>query len=245
MTTENNEDDRNIALRETCKLLIEDGNKRRNELYDAVRDARATVAASKIVRIEAENKLLHEQCFQLQKEAERITSVLHHDPLTSALNRLGMDAALRQSMSAADRQKTPLSICMIDIDNFKKINDTFGHPVGDLVLVHLVKVLTESTRPPDFVARYGGEEFITILPNTAEPEAVEVMNRAQDKLIQHGFVNNSKNIPITFSGGVAQWVEDELAKDLISRADEMMYIAKRSGKKCVKSQSSVNNQGNE
>jgi diguanylate cyclase len=126
-----------------------------------------------------------------------------------------------------------LCVALIDIDNFKKLNDTLGHQAGDQALVHLAQVIKESLRPADNVARYGGEEFVIILPDTQLKEGVEAIERLQREMTKKFFLNNNERILVTFSAGVALRNADEDQEEVVGRADKAMYVAKTTGKNRV------------
>ncbi|MBI4938537.1 MAG: GGDEF domain-containing protein [Nitrosomonadales bacterium] len=170
---------------------------------------------------------------QLEQELEQTSELVHADQLTGALNRRGLDETLEREIKRADRQQAPVSLVMLDIDNFKQLNDTLGHQAGDRALVHLTRVIKETLRPTDAVARYGGEEFIIVLPDTGLAEAVETITRLQRELTKKFFLNDNKRLLITFSAGVALRAENEEAEVVIGRADKAMYQAKKSGKNRV------------
>ena len=170
---------------------------------------------------------------KLHKELDRVSAQARHDPLTGALNRKGMDEALDRELSNVRRKETPLSISLLDIDNFKKLNDTKGHATGDEALAHLATVARECMRPQDTLARYGGEEFVILMPDTPLESGVEAMTRLQRELTKRFFLAGSEKILITFSAGVAQLAENEKGLEAIKRADQAMYLAKRAGKNRV------------
>lgn len=170
---------------------------------------------------------------KLHKELDRVSAQARHDPLTGALNRKGMDEALNKEVSAMRRKDTPLSVAMLDIDNFKKLNDTMGHAKGDEALTHLATVARECMRPQDSLARYGGEEFVILLPDTPLDKGVEAMTRLQRELTKRFFLAGTEKVLITFSAGVAQLETNENGPDAIKRADQAMYLAKRAGKNRV------------
>lgn len=170
---------------------------------------------------------------RLQDELAHASELVRHDALTGALNRKGMDEALESEVGRLQRQGGSLSLALLDIDNFKKLNDSLGHAVGDAALVHLSKVAREAIRPQDTLARYGGEEFVVLLPNTPVDDAVSAMVRVQRELTRRFFLHNNDKVLITFSCGVAQLSDDETPHDALKRADEAMYLAKRSGKNRV------------
>ena len=160
-------------------------------------------------------------------------SQARHDPLTGALNRKGLDEALNREVSNVRRKDAPLSVALLDIDNFKKLNDTMGHATGDIALTHLAKVARECMRPQDTLARYGGEEFVILLPDTPLDKGIDAMTRLQRELTKKFFLAGSEKVLITFSAGVAQLVANEQPADAIRRADQAMYLAKRAGKNRV------------
>jgi len=170
---------------------------------------------------------------KLHQELDRVSAQARHDPLTGALNRQGLDEALNREVSNVRRKETPLCMALLDIDNFKKINDKLGHATGDEALTHLAAVAREVMRPQDTLARYGGEEFVLLLPDTPLDKGVEAMMRLQRELTTRFFLTGTEKLLITFSAGVAQLAVDETGHDAIKRADQAMYLAKRSGKNRV------------
>ena len=170
---------------------------------------------------------------KLHQELDRASAQARHDPLTGALNRKGLDEALEREVSNVRRKNTPLCMALLDIDNFKSINDRLGHTAGDAALAHLAKVARDVMRPQDTLARYGGEEFVLLLPDTPQDKGIEAMTRLQRELTKHFFLADSEKVLITFSAGVAQMNSDETGTEAIRRADQAMYLAKRSGKNRV------------
>lgn len=170
---------------------------------------------------------------KLHQELDRVSIQARHDSLTGALNRKGLDEALVRELSVVRRKETPLCMALLDIDNFKKINDKLGHETGDAALAHLATVAREVMRPQDTLARYGGEEFVLLLPDTALDKGVEAMTRLQRELTKRFFMSGAEKVLITFSAGVAQVAADETGPDAIKRADQAMYLAKRAGKNRV------------
>lgn len=170
---------------------------------------------------------------RLQIELSSASELVRHDPLTGALNRKGMNEALEKEIARLRRQGGTLSLALLDVDNFKKLNDTQGHSAGDAALVHLAAVVRETVRPGDTLARYGGEEFVVLLPHTDLDEAVAVMTRVQRELTRKIFMHENDRILITFSCGVAETESDENHEEVLKRADAAMYLAKRAGKNRV------------
>ena len=170
---------------------------------------------------------------RLQVELEQTSELIRHDPLTGVLNRKGLDEALTRETALARRRGTALCVGLLDVDNFKQINDNHGHQTGDEALQHLVDVVRENVRPQDSVARYGGEEFVVLLPDTLLDSAVATMVRLQRALTKRFFLTRQQKLLITFSAGVAEMHDGEAPEEALDRADKAMYIAKRSGKNRV------------
>lgn len=170
---------------------------------------------------------------KLQEELDRASAQARHDPLTGSLNRKGLDEAIEREIARARRVGSPLCLALLDVDNFKSINDRLGHAGGDAALVHLAQVTREVMRPQDLLARYGGEEFVILLPDTAVESGVAAMTRLQRELTTRFFLQGTEKVLITFSAGVAQLYDSESSTDTIRRADQAMYLAKRAGKNRV------------
>jgi len=170
---------------------------------------------------------------RLRQELDNASDLVRHDPLTGALNRKGLDETLEREIGRAERSGKALCIALIDVDNFKQLNDSLGHTAGDEALVHLARVIGDTIRPQDSVARYGGEEFILVLPDTELDAAVGVVQRLQRELTKRFFLHDNSKRLITFSAGVSRLDPNEPAKRSIDRADEAMYRAKRAGKNRV------------
>lgn len=167
---------------------------------------------------------------QLEIELLEMGEKMHEDHLTGILNRRGLDNAFEREASRAIRHQAPLCYALLDIDNFKQLNDTHGHKVGDDALVYLVESVKDTTRPEDIVSRYGGEEFVILLPNTELEEAVHILSRIRRNLTKKFFLHENKRLLITFSAGVAQLQPGELQESIFKRADEALYRAKEGGK---------------
>lgn len=170
---------------------------------------------------------------RLQDELAQASDMVRQDPLTGALNRKGMNEAMETEVARAKRHRSKLCLALLDIDNFKKLNDSLGHAAGDAALVHLAKVVQETIRPEDTLARYGGEEFVVLLPDTPVDHAVNAMVRVQRELTRRFFLHNNDKVLITFSCGVAELGPDEDPHEALKRADAGMYLAKRAGKNRV------------
>lgn len=167
---------------------------------------------------------------ELEDANREITKQSLTDRLTQLGNRASLDAFLAECMALAVRYKQVFSVILLDVDHFKQVNDTFGHLVGDDVLVSLAKVLSRNTREPDMAGRWGGEEFLLVLPNTDLKQATAVA----EKLRQ---VVAAQDIPVvghkTASFGVASHIPGESLATLLARADRALYEAKQQGRNCV------------
>ena len=169
----------------------------------------------------------------LQRELDETSRLITLDPLTGAFNRRGLEDMFEKESGRASRRHGSLCVALLDLDNFKQINDTFGHHNGDETLVHLVKTIRENLRPQDSVARYGGEEFILLYPETSLDEAAAALTRLQRALTSALFLLNDQKVLITFSAGVTQWQVEEALDTVAERADKAMYRAKLNGKNRV------------
>ena len=126
-----------------------------------------------------------------------------------------------------------MCVGLLDIDNFKKLNDSLGHDAGDAALIHLATVIRETMRPQDTCARFGGEEFVILLPDTLLDDAQKALVRLQRELTKRYFLHNNDKQLITFSAGVTELREGDTQISVTKRADEAMYTAKKTGKNRV------------
>ncbi len=204
-------------------------------LLDETRSAQADSRRVHAQMIEERGAAQHagNRIKQLELELAQMSALVREDPMTHSLNRRGLDDEFAREASRAERFNTPFSIAVLDVDNFKALNDRCGHQTGDEALIHLVKVAKEELRLTDHIARIGGEEFLIILPNTPVAEAVQIITRLQRSLTKKYFLDNNERVLITFSAGVAERRADETQEALIARADSAMYEAKHSGKNRV------------
>ena len=167
---------------------------------------------------------------ELELALGRLTEMAVRDDLTGLHNRRYMLDMLGHEKSRADRSVDgAFCVCMLDIDHFKRVNDTYGHGDGDTVLRTFAKVVERSIRSADLVARWGGEEFLLLLPQTPLELAVSCVERIKAELENTAFDGLPPELRITISAGAAQY-RGEKIKDLIERADQAMYEAKRNGR---------------
>ncbi len=171
---------------------------------------------------------------QIQVELRETRKLVQEDALTGTQNRRGMEVALAREITRAQRQQCPLTIAMIDIDFFKKINDRHGHDAGDKMLIHLTTLFKAALREADVIARYGGEEFLLILPDTDTNGARLLLDRLRVAVGNTPMHYEGKRIRAAFSAGIAQLVPDDNLQGFVMRADAALYDAKRAGRNCVK-----------
>ncbi|HRF05225.1 diguanylate cyclase [Accumulibacter sp.] len=170
---------------------------------------------------------------ELQAELDKASTLVRHDQLTGVLNRRGLEEAFEKETARAQRRQSTLCVALLDIDNFKKLNDSLGHDAGDAALIHLTTVIRETMRPQDTVARFGGEEFIILLPDTPLEDAQTALVRLQRELTRRIFLHNNNRQLITFSAGLTDLRAGDTQASVSKRADEAMFAAKQAGKNRV------------
>lgn len=168
-----------------------------------------------------------------QMNIARLTDAAALDPLTGCYNRREFENQIQRSVADATRHKKALSVFMFDIDHFKRVNDTYGHPAGDKVLKEIAALVNRNMRRGDTLSRYGGEEFIAILPETDKQKAMELADRLRKKIAALKIEANTGVIKVTASFGVAQLHHHTEGSRLIQDADCMLYKAKRNGRNTV------------
>jgi diguanylate cyclase (GGDEF)-like protein len=152
------------------------------------------------------------------------------DGLTGLMNRRYFMDIAEQALDTCRRYGHPCSVLMLDADHFKAINDRYGHPVGDEVLVALARVLRKMLRRSDLIARYGGEEFVMLLPHTSAAAALATAQRLRERCGQLVLSRSEGTVRVTVSIGVATWVAGESLARMLSRADAALYVAKARGR---------------
>jgi diguanylate cyclase len=199
-------------------------------LDEALGQTRALHGADEVALARRQVVTAERRIEQLKSELELVNKLVREDQLTGALNRRGLDDAMERETARAERNGTAMCVALIDIDNFKKINDGYGHQVGDIVLVHLVAIIKETIRTNDLIGRYGGEEFLLLLPDARIDEASAVTTRLQRDLARKPITWGNQQLHVTFSAGLASRLPGEPEAALIKRADQALYEAKRVGK---------------
>jgi len=199
-----------------------------------------------IKSLRAENRSLKDE---LQKAARRINTLKDQlrkviektsfDPLTSTANRSKFERVLRRLLIKYDKTKEKFSLIMCDLDDFKRVNDLYGHRAGDEVLREFAYILQKDLRMTDIVSRYGGEEFAILLPGLTLKEAVAVAERLRRRVEEMVVRWGDDVIKVTASFGVAEVKDGDRPETIIQRADEALYLAKLDGKNCVRSEIDV------
>ncbi|UUX97571.1 sensor domain-containing diguanylate cyclase [Aquabacterium sp. J223] len=173
---------------------------------------------------------LEQRVRDLEGELRRLSDEVSTDTLTQIANRRGLVQAFEQQRAQIEREPAPLAIGLLDVDNFKKLNDSLGHAAGDTALKALAEQVKASLRPQDLIARYGGEEFVVLLPGTDVDEGRQILTRLQRGLSGSLFLHDAQPVFVTFSAGITQWRPGESLEVALERSDEALYEAKRTGK---------------
>ncbi len=167
---------------------------------------------------------------ELEAELRRLSEEVSTDQLTQVANRRGLLQAFDAERSRMERAGSQLCVGLLDIDNFKRLNDELGHSAGDEALRSLAAVVNRTLRPTDVTARYGGEEFVVLLPDTPVEEGQAILTRLQRSLTGGLFMHEERQVFVTFSAGVTAYQPGERIEDALERADQALYEAKRTGK---------------
>lgn len=213
------------ALAGTVEVLVADTRALQRQIKDR---------ADALVLAQDRARALQGEVAQLEDRLAQYGEQLLTDHLTNSRNRRGLEQSFEEAMRRAVEFAEPLSLGLIDVDDFKRLNDELGHEAGDRALRHIADVIKGKLRPHDTVARYGGEEFVLLLPGTPGEKAAAVVSRLQREMTKQVFLHESRQTFITFSGGVTTVLPGEVLGAAIARADEAMYQAKRAGKNCVR-----------
>lgn len=162
-----------------------------------------------------------------------LSMLIRQDSLTGLLNHIAFKLRLEGEIDRSRREHQPISLAMMDIDHFKKVNDTYGHPVGDRVIKGLAQLMSKRLRKSDIIGRYGGEEFVVAMPNTPPALAIDIMNELRESFGKLRFEASQGEFTCTFSCGVAAALSSDNAVSLVTAADDVLYQAKRSGRNRV------------
>ncbi len=178
-------------------------------------------------------KILHTRVKGLERALLVAKKEVKEDFLTHTATKRALDEELKRAEEAYLRYKTDYSLCFLDIDNFKMVNDTYGHEAGDVILANIGKILRKYIRQTDFVGRYGGEEFLVILPSIDIEQAFYFSNKIRGIIESYKFMYKDERINITVSCGLSQRSKENSSKDAVEKADKMLYAAKESGRNKV------------
>jgi diguanylate cyclase (GGDEF)-like protein len=170
---------------------------------------------------------------KLDKKYELLEEIAMKDALTKIANRHLFFKLSSELCSLSKRFNTPMALLMIDIDHFKKINDTYGHPIGDEILKHIVSLVNKQIRSSDVFARFGGEEFVVLLPHTELEAAREIAQKLCSQIEKTPYENDKIKVNVTVSIGIALYRNDEDIEETIQRADKALYRAKEGGRNRV------------
>ena len=187
--------------------------------------------------VEERTEQLNDAMQKLEYANAELTKLSITDPLTKIPNRRHFDDTLINEYKRALRSRQPLGLIVIDVDNFKNINDNYGHTIGDKCITLVAEALQRSVhRPGDMVARYGGEEFVLVLPGSDEDNTLIVAEKCRAAVERLNYVVMGTRLSLTISAGVAAWVprEEGAYKELLNMADTALYRAKHAGRNCVK-----------
>jgi two-component system, cell cycle response regulator len=185
------------------------------------------------IRLKRERDQLRNDAEEALVRAEQAQARAMTDALTGLLNRYGLQHTLAREHAEARRYNRPLSCLLIDLDNFKAINDTYGHPTGDLVLQQLAGILREALRASDTIFRYGGEEFLVLLPETELAGAIALGEKIRQAAASRIFGDGERIFHLTLSAGAGSLCEQESGHDMIARTDLALYHAKERGRNRV------------
>ncbi|MCF7911841.1 MAG: diguanylate cyclase [Candidatus Cloacimonetes bacterium] len=172
----------------------------------------------------------HEKLNQAYQEMEKLARI---DPLTQISNRRDVEIRLDYEMTRYERHHNPFSLSIVDIDDFKKFNDTYGHDMGDFVLVEIAKLMKETIRAQDILGRWGGEEFILVFPETNAGGGDIIAERIRSQIEKHNFKFKNVEVSVSITGGLAEYHPGEELNKTVKRADEALYKGKNSGKNCI------------
>ena len=186
------------------------------------------------VRLRAGRRILELQA-ELMAAQESLRIQATHDTLTGLLNRAAILENLERELSRAQREQSPISVILVDLDNFKTINDTYGHLVGDAVLIEASQRMKSCIRPYDSLGRYGGEEFLIVLPGSDATNALNEAARLKTAMGERPYVLSDLSVTVTCSQGVTTWTSTSEGdiESLLKAADGGMYLAKYSGRNRV------------
>jgi len=203
-----------------------------NKYWETVQQSNKLSRQLKILNAQLEDKV-SERTAELALKNELLETISKTDVLTGLANRRAFDIVVNKEIERNKRNNQSLVICIFDLDNFKIINDEFGHDAGDIVLKSIGKLLLDCLRDNDFPARWGGEEFCLLFPETDTDEALKVVNRVRELIAGMEWQIGEKTIKITASFGLAVWKKNHSFNMVFKQADKALYQAKQEGRNRV------------
>lgn len=181
-------------------------------------------------RLGRQLKKMEQECHELKNQILEKHEQTLSDSLTGVRNRFAYDEAIKNEMERFKRYARPVSILLLDLDNFKTLNDTHGHGIGDQALKFVTKILAKNIRSVDFLARYGGDEFIIIFPELGINEAKITANKLCKAIANTKLEHKDLSLKLTVSGGISQLRDEDTVESLFERADDALYTAKKRGR---------------
>ncbi|WP_458701103.1 GGDEF domain-containing protein [Sulfurospirillum sp. 1307] len=225
----------NSKLKEISDENIIDVETIKND-YDRVNTRRVIDSFAQFqYKILEELKNADETITKLKLEIERLEKESHIDPLTKAYNRRVFNKDIKEILDAIkDKKNVDLFLVLFDADDFKNINDSYGHLAGDKTLIFLAKLIQSSIRKGIKIYRYGGEEFIIILNRVTIEDALRSVERIVKEVDESKLLYKGHSIHLTISAGIGKYSDGDIADILVEKADKALYEAKKAGKNCVK-----------
>jgi diguanylate cyclase len=227
---------RSATAMETA-VALEDINELKKVLTREIKTFKAALAERQAAEARLTDRLTS-QVQTLEQNLKRVRAEASTDALTGIPNRGAFDVTLREWLARAAKDRKTFTLGIVDLDDFKKINDTHGHPVGDRVLIAAAQLLVDAAEPGELVSRYGGEEFGVLMTATSVAKAKARLTDVLRKIApsyEYDLGDGKRTVTFTFSGGVTEWASGDTPESIVKRADEAMYDAKRMGKHRIES----------
>ncbi len=221
---------------------IEDLNSTNGTFINGARISKQILRANDKIQISSVTVLRFSYVDLIDKNShERFYEMALYDPVTNAYTKRFLIDRLEHEFSYAARRNLPLSFIIFDLDHFKKINDSYGHPAGDYILQKVAEITKQTVRATDLFARYGGEEFVILMRDTNEEEGITLADRLRKLIEIQEFIFEEKKIPVTISLGVACLKDGNFntPQELLKAADEYLYISKSEGRNRVTAKASL------
>lgn len=200
---------------------------------------RIIISEERVIKLNKQIIQMKAEAYDLQKRVEDEQNRAQVDALTKLANRLAYDERIQQEFNRWQRYKKPLTICIIDIDKFKNVNDKYGHKAGDKVLKTVAELCDSRVRETDFLARYGGEEFVLLLPETSLKQSITLADNLRKEVEECNFHYAKDPVAITISCGLAEFKKNDTPDSVFVRADQALYAAKEGGRNQCKNENQL------